>query len=47
MTVAAIYARKSNKEKHATREVLSPTRQIEQARAYAERKGWVVDERHI
>ncbi len=47
MPVAAIYARKSNKETHATREVLSTTRQIEQARAYAARKGWAVDERHI
>ena len=47
MTVAAIYARKSNKEKHATHEVLSTTRQIEQACAYAARNGWVVDERHI
>ena len=47
MTVAASYARKSNKEKHATHEVLSTTRQIEQACAYAARNGWVVDERHI
>lgn len=35
MTVAAIDARKSNQEQHATREVLSTTQQIEQARAYA------------
>jgi len=35
VTVAVIDARKSNQEKHATREVLSTTRQIEQARADA------------
>jgi hypothetical protein len=35
VTVAAIDARKSNQEQHVTREVLSTTQQIEQARAYA------------
>jgi len=46
VTVAAIDAPKSAKEKHATREVLSTTRQIEPARAHA-RKEWVGDERHL
>jgi len=35
VTVAVIDARKSNQEKHATREGPSTTRQIEQARADA------------
>lgn len=35
MTVAALDARKSNTEKHGTREVLSTTQQIEPARADA------------
>ncbi len=56
--IAAIYARKSNKQKHpagavtsVTREVEqateSVTRQVEQATAYAAEHGWTVAEAHI
>ena len=44
MPIAAIDARTSHTESHATRAVLSITGQIEQARAYARRQGWGVDE---
>ncbi len=40
MTVAVIDARKSNQEKHATREVLSTMRPIEPARADAAETAW-------
>ena len=41
---AAIYARKSTSQESVAEEQKSCTRQIEQARAYAARKGWVVVE---
>src|SRR3990172_12138032 len=43
---AAIYARKSTDDDR-TEENKSVTRQIERARAFAEAKGWTVDEEHI
>ena len=46
-SVAAIYARKSNEQNGVADEAKSVHLQIENARAYAERKGWTVDERHI
>jgi DNA invertase Pin-like site-specific DNA recombinase len=45
--IAAIYARKSNEQQGVADEAKSVTRQIEHARAYAERKGWTVAEEHI
>jgi DNA invertase Pin-like site-specific DNA recombinase len=45
MTTAAIYARKST-EQDVHEEAKSVTRQIEQARAYAESKGWTVLPEH-
>ena len=46
--IAAIYARKSTVEGNGVgEEAKSVTRQIENAKAYAERKGWVVAEEHI
>jgi DNA invertase Pin-like site-specific DNA recombinase len=46
MTIAAIYARKSTEQSVAD-ESKSVTRQVEHARAYAQRKGWTVDESSI
>ena len=43
----AIYARKSTEQNGVVDEARSVTRQIESARAYAERKGWTVDDSHI
>jgi DNA invertase Pin-like site-specific DNA recombinase len=40
--IAAIYARKSTDQNIADEEK-SVTRQVERARAFAERKGWTVD----
>ena len=40
--IAAIYARKSTDQNIADEEK-SVTRQVDRARAYAERKGWTVD----
>ncbi len=45
--IAAIYARKSTEQTGVVEEEKSVTRQIEHARAYAERKGWTVSEDHI
>ncbi len=45
--IAAIYARKSNDQTGVADEAKSVTRQIEHARAYAERKGWRVSQEHI
>ena len=42
--IAAIYARKSTEQAGIADEQKSVTRQIEQARAYAQRKGWTVDD---
>lgn len=45
--IAAIYARKSTDEPGKDTDAKSVTRQIEQARAYAERKGWTVRPEHV
>ena len=45
--IAAILARKSTDQPGVPDEEKSVTRQVEQARAYAARKGWIVDERYI
>jgi site-specific DNA recombinase len=45
--IAAIMARKSTDQTGVVDEEKSVTRQVEQAKAYAVRKGWVVDERYI
>ena len=44
--IAAIYARKSTDQNIADEEK-SVTRQVERARAYAERKGWSVDPAYV
>lgn len=46
--LAAVYARKSTEQTGVAAEARSVTRQIENARAYAESKGWTVsDESHL
>ena len=45
--IAAIYARKSTDQSAVADEAKSVRRQIEHARAYAERRGWTVDERFV
>lgn len=45
--LAAIYARKSTEQVGFNEEEKSVARQIEHARAYAARKGWVIAEEHI
>src|SRR5436309_2530940 len=45
--IAAIYARKSTEQNGVGDEEKSVTRQIEHAKAYAARKGWLVDDDHI
>jgi len=45
--ITAIYARKSTEQTGVSDEEKSVTRQVEHARAYAERKGWGVDERFV
>ena len=45
--IAAILARKSTDQPGVPDEERSVSRQVEQARAYAARKGWIVDERYI
>ncbi len=47
MSIAAIYARKSTEQNGVSDEEKSVTRQIEHAKAYATKKGWVVAEEHI
>ena len=47
MRTAAIYARKSTEQNGVADEQKSVTRQIEHARAYAEAKGWTVDEDYV
>ena len=44
---AAIYARKSTDQHGVADEAKSVTRQVDHARAYAERKGWIVADDHI
>jgi site-specific DNA recombinase len=43
---AAVYCRKST-EQHVADDAKSVTRQLEQARAYAARHGWTVDDAHV
>ena len=45
--IAAIYARKSTEQNGFSDEEKSVTRQIEHAKAYAIKKGWIVAEEHI
>ena len=45
--ITAIYARKSTEQNGVADEAKSVTRQIEHARAYAERKGWTVADEHV
>ena len=45
--IAAIYARKSTDQNGVSEAEKSVTRQIDHARAYAEGKGWTVDDRYI
>jgi DNA invertase Pin-like site-specific DNA recombinase len=45
--VAAVYARKSTDQLGLTDEQKSVTRQVEHARAYAERKGWTVADEFV
>ena len=45
--IAAIYARKSTEQNGVGDEEKSVTRQIEHAKAYAARKGWLVDDDHL
>lgn len=44
--VAAVYARKST-DQNVAEDAKSVTRQIDNARAFAESQGWAVDERYI
>jgi len=45
--IAAIYARKSTEQAGVADEQKSVTRQLDQARAYAARKGWTVADDHL
>src|SRR5262245_58434951 len=45
--IAAIYARKSTEQNGVADEDKSVSRQIEHAKAYAAKKGWVVNDEHI
>jgi DNA invertase Pin-like site-specific DNA recombinase len=45
--IAAVHARKSTEQNGLADEAKSVTRQIDQARAYATRKGWTIAEEHI
>ena len=42
MMIAAIYARKSTEQNGVADDAKSVARQVEHARAYASRKGWIV-----
>ncbi|UVT18985.1 MAG: recombinase family protein [Nitrospira sp.] len=44
---AAVYARKSTEQTGVAAEARSVTRQIENAKAYAEKKGWTVSDNHV
>ena len=44
---AAIYARKSTDQQGVADDQKSTTRQVEHARAYAAKKGWLVAEEHV
>ena len=45
--ICAIYARKSNEQNGVDDSAKSVTRQIEQAKSFAAKKGWVVAEEHL
>ena len=45
--IAAIYARKSTEQTGVLDEERSVSRQVQQARAYATRKGWTVDDAYV
>ncbi len=45
--IAAIYARKSPVQNSGAERTTSVTRQVEHARAYADRKGWTVADDQI
>ena len=45
--IVAIYARKSTEQNGVADEQKSVTRQIEHARQYATRKGWIVADEHV
>src|SRR5262245_20117373 len=45
--IAAIYARKSTEQAGVGDEEKSVIRQVEHARAYAEKRSWTVDEAHV
>src|SRR5215470_17827457 len=45
--IAAIYARKSTDQTGVADEQKSVARQVEHARAYAARKGWIVADEHV
>ena len=45
--IAAIYARKSTEQNGVADEAKSVTRQVEHARAYAQKKGWTVVDEHV
>jgi DNA invertase Pin-like site-specific DNA recombinase len=45
--IAAIYARKSTEQNGVGDEEKSVTRQIEHAKVYAARKGWLVEDNHV
>jgi site-specific DNA recombinase len=47
MMIAAIYARKSTEQNSVADEDKSVTRQIDHAKAYAARKGWLVDDDYV
>ena len=47
MTVAAVYGRKSTDQSGVSDEQRSVARQVESARAYATRNGWIVADDHI
>jgi DNA invertase Pin-like site-specific DNA recombinase len=44
---AAVYARKSTEQNGVAEDDKSVARQIEHAKAYAAKKGWIVVEEHI
>src|SRR6202171_5506202 len=45
--ITAIYARKSNDQSGIADEQKSVARQVDHARAYADRKGWIVDDAYV
>src|ERR1700704_741921 len=45
--ITAIYARKSNDQSAIADEQKSVARQVDHARAYADRKGWIVDDAYV